>query len=167
MNEKEILLAFIQGDKKAFENLYSLYWKQVYNFACLYITTTEDVEEVVQDVFLKLWNAREMICVDRNFKGYLFIVTRNIIFNESKRKINERAYQETVLNVLENESFDLESEIDANDLKSYIDLLIEEMPPRRKEIFILSRKEHLSYKEIAERLSISDRTVEKQISVRA
>lgn len=101
MNEKETLSAFVQGDKMAFQSLYGLYWKQVYNFASLYIFNTADVEEVVQDVFLKLWETRERIDLDQNFKGFLFIITRNIVFNEHKRKVNERAYQETVLNVVE------------------------------------------------------------------
>lgn len=163
IEEKTHICALRNGDKQTFTELYNQYWKQVYNFSRLYLTSAEAAEEVVQEVFIKLWEFRENISEDQNLKGLLFITTRNLIFNKHRKSVNEEFYRMTVLAALE-KSYDIEEEIEANDLREYIDQLIEDMPPRRREIFNLSRKEHKSYKEIAEQLGISEKTVENQIS---
>ena len=101
--------------------------------------------------------------MEDNFKGLLFIITRNLIFNQHRKSLNEDFYKMTVISAMES-SYDIEEEIEAKNLSDYIDLLINELPPRRREIFNLSRKENKSYKEIAELLHISEKTIENQIS---
>lgn len=163
MEERDLIVCLKQGSKDAFTALYRQYWKQVYNFCRLYLTNTTVVEEVVQEVFIKIWESREFLREDDHFKGLLFIITRNLVFNQYRKSVNEDFYKVTVLAAME-ESYDVEEEIDANNLRDYIDHLIEELPPRRREIFNLSRKEQKSYKEIAQLLNISEKTVENQIS---
>lgn len=163
MTEKEFIRKLRQSDKKAFTSLYELYWRKVYNFSRLYLYNQSVAEEVVQEVFVKIWEKRELIKENENFKGLLFIITRNLIFNRHKKNVNEEVYKITVLSAME-ESYDPEEEIEARSLSEYIDKLIEELPPRRREIFNLSRRKHKSYKEIAEILHISEKTVENQIS---
>ncbi|EXY66705.1 sigma-70 family RNA polymerase sigma factor, partial [Bacteroides fragilis] len=119
--------------------------------------------EVVQEVFVKLWEARIFLKENESFKGFLFIITRNIIFNQFRKSFNENAYKTTVLSSAEVE-YDIENEMDAADLQGYIKKLISELTPRQQEVFHLSREEHLSYKEIAIRLSISEKTVERHIN---
>ena len=85
MDETEILTEVKAGNTIAFERLYDCYWLKVYNFAQLYITSSFEVSEVVQDVFVKVWESREMFDETKNFDGFLFIITRNIIFNYSRR----------------------------------------------------------------------------------
>ena len=160
--EKELIIRLKQGSKEAFTTLYKQYCKQVYDFSCLYLTSVSAAEEVVQEVFIKVWESREFLREDDNFKGLLFIITRNMIFNQHRKKLNEDFYRVTVLAAME-QSYDIEDEIETNNLREYIDLLIEELPPRRREIFNLSRKENKSYKEIALLLNISEKTVENQI----
>ena len=160
--EKELIIRLKQGSKEAFTTLYKQYWKQVYDFSRLYLTSVSAAEEVVQEVFIKVWESREFLREDDNFKGLLFIITRNMIFNQHRKKLNEDFYRVTVLAAME-QSYDIEDEIETNNLREYIDLLIEELPPRRREIFNLSRKENKSYKEIALLLNISEKTVENQI----
>ena len=118
---------------------------------------------ICKEVFIKIWETREFLCEDDHFKGLLFIITRNLIFNRHRKNVNEDFYKVTVLAALE-EPYDVEEEIDAHNLQEYIDRLIDELPPRRREIFNLSRKEQKSYKEIAILLNISEKTVENQIS---
>lgn len=163
MEEKELILLLKQSSKDAFTALYKQYWKQVYNFSRLYLTNTDAAKEVVQEVFIKIWETREFIREDDHFKGLLFIITRNLIFNQYRKNLNEDFYKVTVLAAME-KPYDVEEEIDANNLREYIDRLIGELPPRRREIFNLSRKEQKSYKEIALLLNISEKTVENQIS---
>jgi RNA polymerase sigma-70 factor (ECF subfamily) len=162
MTEKELIRQLRQGDHEAFTSLYERYWRQVYNFCRLYLSNRSVAEEVVQEVFIKIWESRESIREEKNFKGLLFIITRNRIFNQHRKSVNEDFYKMTVLSVME-DSYNMEKEIEARDLGEYIDRLIEELPSRRREIFNLSRKEHKSYKEIAELLHISEKTVENQI----
>lgn len=163
MDERELLYALKQGDRQSFELLYNRYWRQVYNFGRLYLTTREAAEEAVQEAFIKVWESRAFIRENENFQGFLFIITRNLIFNQKRKHFNEDFYKMSVLAALE-QSYDIDEEIDAKNLSEYIDRLIDELPPQRRLIFILSRKEYKSYKEIAFQLNISEKTVERQIN---
>ena len=159
MNEKEAIIKLKTcNDKAAFAFLYRSYWAKVYNFTRLYITSAVDVEEIVQEVFIKIWENEE-----QNFAGYLFITMRNLVFNRSRKNLNEPFYQLSVIEAVE-ESYDIEEELDAANLRTHISALISMLPPRQQEVFRLSRDEELSYREIAERLQISERTVEHHIS---
>lgn len=166
--EKELIIALKQGNEKAFNILYKQYWKQVYNFCRLYLTNTEEAEEVVQDVFVRLWQSRDFLRENDNFKGLLFIISRNLVFNQTRKSFNHDFYTLSLLEALENmpeeNSYDIEKELEAKDLSAYIDLLIAELPPQRQKIFHLSRKEHKNYKEIADLMHLSEKTVEHQVS---
>lgn len=163
MSERELITQLKNGDESAFTALYKLYWGKVYSFSRLYLTSLVEVEEVVQEVFVKLWEARIFVKEDESFKGFLFIITRNIIFNQFRKSFNENAYKITVLNSTD-EAYDIEEEMDASDLRRYIDTLVTELSPRQQEVFRLSREQHLSYKEIAVQLDITEKTVERHIN---
>lgn len=163
MEEKEAIRKLKEGDKKAFEYLYKSYLSKVYNFIGLYIVSSSDIEEIVQEVFIKLWDARESLNEDKNFNGFLFIITRNLIFNQTRKSFNESFFKQTILNSL-HESYSIENELEASDLNHYIDHLLSMLPSRQQEIFRLSRKEQLSYKEIASKLHVSEKVVEHSIS---
>ena len=81
MDEREILAAVKAGNTVAFKYLYDRYWLKVYDFTRFYIMSSSDVSEVVQDVFVKVWESRETLDKERSFDGLLFVTTRNIIFN--------------------------------------------------------------------------------------
>lgn len=161
--EEDVILQVKNGDKAAFELLYKRYWRKVYNFTNLYIASAIDVEEVVQEVFIKIWDARAFVDETKNFEGFLFIVTRNLIFNRFRSSFNEAFYQMTVLESVA-DSYNVEDELVASDLHNHLNMLLEMLPPRQREVFHLSRQEHLTYKEISLRLQISEKTVEHHIS---
>ena len=146
-----------------FDSYFRRYYQTLCYFAFNYLKEQDEAEDVVQEVFIKVWESREFIREDDNFKGLLFVISRNLIFNQHRKNVNEDFYKMTVLSAMET-SYDLEEEITAYNLGEYIDHLIEELPERRRVIFNLSRKEHKSYKEIAFQLNISEKTVENQIS---
>lgn len=164
MEEKEILGRVKAGDEEAFAWLYDHYWQKVYHFARLYLTSSSEISEAVQDVFLSVWESRAKIDESKNFDGYLFIITRNIIFNYSRRYFNELNFKMTVLQGME-EEYSMEDELDAQDLKSYIDKLVTQLPPNRQRIFRLSREQHLSNKQIAEQCAVTEKAVERQITL--
>jgi len=163
MEENEVILRLKKGDESAFESLYKHYWQKVYNFSRLYITSSLDVEEIVQEVFAKLWQVRASIDETKNIEGFLFIVTRNMIFNHSRHSFNETFYQITLLEAVE-DSYNIEEELEASELKEHLHSLMNMLSSRQQEVFCLSREEHLTYKEIAQRLHISEKTVEHHIS---
>ena len=109
------------------------------------------MEEIVQEVFIKIWESRESLDEEQNFAGYLFITMRNLVFNRSRKNLNEAFYQLSVIEAVE-ESYDIEEELDAANLRTHIESLISMLPPRQQEVFRLSRDEELSYREIAEKL---------------
>lgn len=164
MEEKELIKQIRQGDSLAFATLYDFYWLKVYNFTKLYITSSSDVAEIVQDVFVKLWEARHLLSEDKSLEGFLFIVTRNMIFNITRNRFRESMFKMSVMRAMENEeSYGIEDELSAADLKQYIDQLITILPKRQQEVFRMSREEGMSYKEIAEYCGISEKAVERHI----
>lgn len=130
-----------------------------FRFSRLYLKNDEDAEDVVQEVFIRLWQIHERIHPDGNFSGLLFIITRNLIFNRFHKQIDPLSFKVSVLAALES-SDDIESEVSARDLAEYIDRLIDLMPARQRQVFNMSRREHKSYREIAEELNLSQKTVE-------
>lgn len=163
MEEINVIDRVKAGDKAAFALLYDHYWLKVYNFTQLYIVSSSDVSEIVQDVFVKVWETRQLLDGTKNFDGFLFITTRNLIFNYTRKHFNEVNFRMTVLRGIE-KSYDIEEELDAANLKEYIDTLILQLPPQRQRIFRLSREKNLTNKEIADYCSITEKAVEKNIT---
>lgn len=121
MDEKKLILELKNGSEVAFEELYDRYWMKVYHFASLYIMNKEEVKDIVQEVFMKLWDSKQFLREDENFKGFLFIITRNHIFNKSKAKhFNYDFYQLTIDNALEY-SYHIENELEARELEIHIE----------------------------------------------
>lgn len=163
MTEKELIILLKEGDEKAFTTLYRRYWSKVYNFSRLYLSSILEIEEVVQEVFVKVWESRSLLREDDNFKGFLFVITRNLVFNQFRRSFNENAYKLTVLSSIM-PYYNLEEELTAADLQEFIEKMVKELPPRQQEVFNLSRNAHLTYKEISIRLNINEKTVERHIN---
>jgi len=154
---------FKAGDSSAFEHLYLDYSPKVFRFARRYTNHHEDAEEIVQDVFIRLWETREAIDPDRNFDNYLFTITRNLIFNRYRAKVNEQHYKTAILASIEQEYENPEEEVMAQDLSQYIDRIVSQFPPKQQEVFNMSRKQRMCHKDIAEKLGIAENTVKSHI----
>lgn len=163
MAESELIMHLKQGSEVAFTSLYRLYIGKVRHFASLYLTSRYEIEEAVQEAFVKLWETRQFVREEEGLDNFLFIITRNLIFNQYRKSFNENMYKMTVLEgVLD--SYTIEEDVIASDLKSFIYKLIDELPQRQREVFLMSREQHLSYCEIAKQLNISEKTVERHIN---
>ena len=88
MGEKEAIIRLKQGDEAAFSYLYKLYWAKAHHFARLYTASAHMAEEVVQEVFIKLWENRAGLDEEQGLDGYLFIATRNLLFNHARDSLN-------------------------------------------------------------------------------
>ena len=158
--EKELIIRLIEGDAKAFERIYYKYVERVYYFAIRYLKDESETEEIVQEVFTKIWESRLNIDPDMSFSGYLLTTTKNTIFNENRKKINHQAYCNYIISYLQKNMQNVEDEIIYKDLMDLLNKTIAELPPKRQEIFKLSRMQGLPYKEISRLLSISEKTIE-------
>jgi len=133
-------------------------------FAQKYVKDFESAKEIVQDAFISMWEKRETINMDRPVKSYLTIVIHNKCTNylRDNRKFDQYILDiENLLDVPEYESSD---SLVADELKIKIDEAISELPEKCREIFVLNRYENLKYQEIADKLQISVKTVETQMS---
>ena len=164
-NEKHLLQRLNKGSSEAFEELFHLYSGKLYNFVMkLSLGNTYMSEEMVQRTFIKVWETHSFINPDKSFISYLCTIAKNMLLNEYEHQTIEYIYREYILNFQPNKDDVTEKEVDRSLLEEYIDYLIEMLPPARKQVFILSRKEMLTNKEIAERLEISESTVQTQMS---
>ncbi|MDR0892672.1 MAG: RNA polymerase sigma-70 factor [Mediterranea sp.] len=163
-NEFVNLTGLKKGSIEAFSTLYRLYWKKVYHFARLYTPSLSDAEDAVQETFIKLWNNREQIDESKSIENYLFIITRNHLFNLLEKKKYEARLQLTALQALDIEASDNATEqLQLSELRKHINDIVNSLPPRQKEVFLMSRTQHLSHAEIAVRLTISQRAVERHV----
>lgn len=164
--EEKELIALKNGSEKAFEAIYKRYARKLYNFMMTISHGDRYVaEEIVQSVFVKLWEVREQVNTEKSILSYLSVIAKNMLLNRYQRQTIEFLYHEFILQ--EQSPFDstTENEIDRKWLEDFIDELIEQLPPSRRRIFILSRKEDLSTRQIAEIMHISVSTVETQLSL--
>lgn len=162
--DKNILVNLKNGDEKAFETLFWEYNTHVYHFIYSLLYEKSLAEDLTQTVFLKIWEKRDTIDPELGFDSYLFTIARNLVYKETQSRLLSEKFMQTVQARLSDADSLMEEKIDAESLREYINGLVEELPPARREIFRLSRNEHLSYREIAERLSISEKTVETQLN---
>ena len=161
-SESQLVHNLSKGNLLAFNTLYNEYSGRLYRFSYGYLKSRDEAEELVQEVFTIIWEKRTTLKEELSFKSFLFTITFNII----KKHFRTKSYLSEFF------KNDMGSEVDTqtsqnityNSLYQYITELVNQLPERRKEIFIKSRFEGLSIKEIAEKMKISHKTVENQLS---
>jgi len=164
-SERNTLLRLQEGSSEAFEDLFHKHGGKLYNFLLkLSSGDTYMAEEIVQRTFVKIWETHTSVNPDKSFISYLCTIAKNMLMNEYEHQTVEYVYRDYVLKRHSNTDNTTEKEVNRNLLEEYIDSLIEKLPSARKQVFILSRKEMLSNKEIAEQLQISESTVQTQLS---
>ncbi|MBN1926747.1 MAG: RNA polymerase sigma-70 factor [Prolixibacteraceae bacterium] len=164
-SNKELLILIQKDDRVAFYHIYERYCKRLFGFVLKYVKQKEDAEEIVQEVFVKIWESRNKIDTYSSFESFLFTVAYNTTISMLRKKANETKYFEHVKSLQSvNSSPSLIDEIHFHELKDKVQSLLDELTPRQKEIFQLSREEGLSHDEIARKLDISVNTVKKHIA---
>ncbi|TKG95608.1 RNA polymerase sigma-70 factor [Puteibacter caeruleilacunae] len=162
--ESELVKKLKEGDQQAFAELFERFSNRLYHFALGYLGSGPIAEEIVQDVFLKIWEKRADLKPEQSFKSYIFTITFNSIRKFFIRKDLEESYkQQFAAEFMVHTSRD-EERIDYEWMLKEVDRIINKLPERRREIFILSRKEELSINEIAEKLDLAPKTVKNQLT---
>ncbi|MBN1349795.1 RNA polymerase sigma-70 factor [candidate division KSB1 bacterium] len=151
-----------QGDKNEFEKLYRRFCQSLILFANKYVYKLDIAENIVQDVFVNIWQNRTTLDPTCNIKTYLFTSVKNHALNYIKRQRIERRYKETIV-IDERNDQTPEIQYNLNELEVQINKTVEKLPEKRRIIFLMSRQDHLTYAEIAEVLGISVKTVENQM----
>lgn len=151
------------GNKAAFEKLFHEHYQMLCRFGYRWVQDAEQVEEIVQEIFVGLWEKRETLTITGSFKSYLFSAIRNACLNHIKH-LNVRAEHQTYVQATANPNLNsVDQQVQASELARAIADAVEELPERCKAVFKLSREEGKKYAEIAEELDISIKTVENQM----
>lgn len=161
--EKFLIKSFKDGDVNAFKILYDKYHQKLYGFVFKIINSKEDCEEIIQDAFLKIWENRANFNEDYPFEPYLFKIAKNTFLNHIRKKINREVLDNKFENLLSLSENSTDEYVLLEETKKIIETIINELPPKRREIFYLRKIEGLSRKEVAEKLNISVITVDSQL----
>lgn len=170
-NDKELLEAVRTGDEDAYAYLFRTYYPRLKNFAQKFLMDDEAAADIVQECYLRLWQRRETI-ITSSLQSFLYPMVRNSCLNELKHRMVVSGFEQHVMR--QNSSIEALSSLDFmgradspmlfEELRQQIDEVLEQLPPRTHEVFIMSRFEGKKNAEIAEELGISTKVVEKHIS---
>jgi RNA polymerase sigma-70 factor (family 1) len=165
-DEKHLLIDLKDASFQAFERLYNMYSGKLYNFIMRLSSGNQYMaEEVVQSTFIRIWEVREKVDTNASFISFLCTIAKNLLMNMYQRQTVEYVYNEYLLKSGLDHDSQTEDTIDLRFLNDYIDSLAEELPAQRKKIFILSKRQNYTNKEIAEMMGISESTVATQLSL--
>ncbi len=162
--DRELYLKLKDGDERAFQVLFRKYYSAMGHFARQFLNDSELAEETVQDMFVKIWEKRKSLNIETSIKHYLFRSVRNHCLNQLQHEKIKKQYASKVIETAHQEIDPDQYYIEVG-LIQRIEACIDSLPPKRQEIFRLSREQGLKYKEIADTLNISVKTVEAQMGL--
>jgi RNA polymerase sigma-70 factor (family 1) len=159
-----LLHSLKNGDQQAFERLFKQYARKLFTFSLSYLKDEEEAQEVVQEVFLKIWLNRITLKTDTSFQSYLFTIAFNSIRKSFNRKAKNDQYKLDVIDDLDEGQDVADYEQNYQLVSQKLEQFIDEMSEKRKDIFIQRKKQGKPVKQIAEDMGISVKTVENQIT---
>jgi len=162
--ENKLFERINKSDEKAFEIIFHQYYGILCSFATKLIHDDVAAEEIVQEFYVKLWEKREQISIETSVKNYFFRSVKNLCLNFIQHNKTKIAHAQKLLSEVEN-NFSDDNNYPEPDLYEKIEESINSLPEKRREIFRLSRQDGLKYHEIAQKLNISIKTVETQMSL--
>jgi RNA polymerase sigma-70 factor (ECF subfamily) len=169
MNEKfnlENILKELSNDQESpLEELFNHYYPRLYEFSRSFLKLEQGIDDILQEVFIRIWQNRRKIKDSSSFNSYIFTITRNLLLNELRSRLNHNNLKEEIRKLSTAQEYAGFDQLQYRDLRNRVEELIEELPDRQKEIFVLSRSQGLSHKEIASKLQITTKTVEYHISL--
>ncbi|WP_069660440.1 RNA polymerase sigma factor [Arcticibacter eurypsychrophilus] len=162
-SDQDLLLKVTVGNEHAFRQLFSKYHQQLGVYVYRITDSVDLAEDIVQDVFLKIWMSREALAGVDNFKAYLFVMSKNHTLNclrkIAREQLKKKGWENNFNNVLKSR------EEETNIYYNLLDEAIDKLPPQQQKVYLLSRHERLKYAEIGQRLNISGETVKKYLQI--
>ncbi|HCC52396.1 MAG TPA: RNA polymerase sigma-70 factor [Porphyromonadaceae bacterium] len=163
--EQSLIQALKQGSHKAFDRIYQMYSKRLYAYSLQFTKSPEEAEDIVQDVFVKIWTNRDHIRQNETLRSLLFIMAKHHLINAYRSRLNHPVYEEYVKYTETLSADDAHYNLEYNEFAQYVRSTIRTLPPTQQKVIVLSRMQQLSNKEIAEKLSLSKQTVKNQLSL--
>ncbi len=163
-SDEELMQEIKADNMLAFDILYNKYCKRVYKFAFSILKSDEEAENLVQDVFLNLWENRNNVEKNSSIKSYVFTITYNSSISILRKKVRESEYVEYLKSLQEVREEPVDAGIEYKELTNKLEKIINELPQRQKEVYMMHRIEGLKYMEIAKLLKISVNTIENHMS---
>lgn len=161
--DRKLVRKLKDGDWNAFQVIFDAYSERLFHFAYSYLKDSDDTEEIVQDVFLRLWEIRTEIDEEKSFRSFLYKMTVNRVFNHLKHQIVRQRYEEHLMSLDPVFSETPEEAFRRNELSDKVQDVLNKLPEQKRRIFVLSRLKGYSNVEISEKLGLSVRTVENQV----
>ena len=168
---RDVVRRLKEGDEKSLESVMSLYQKRLFNFALLYVHSEYVAEEIVNDVFIALWNKKEDLRDTDNILSYLLIITKNLCLNYLRKErlelvdidslTEEQIYQRGNMGVLEDEVM---NNLLYEDCTNKIYTILKKLPPKTREIFLMSRQDGKKNREIAAEMNLLEKSIEYHIT---
>jgi RNA polymerase sigma-70 factor (ECF subfamily) len=159
--EERLLLSVASGDEQAFTQLYHHFYSALQAYVLKFVKIPQLAEDVVQDVFLKIWEVRHQLPHVKNFTGFLFSVTRNHTLNVLRSIARSVHARTAIIKQLQELRFD--DEILNKDYRQFIEKALNAIPPRSREIFYKCREQAMTYEEVAAEMGISRNAVKKHM----
>lgn len=165
-NESQLIRELKAGSVSAFNAIYKLYFKRLFSYCLKFVKSEEDTEEIVHDVFLRMWNMREDIRQEETLKSLLFIISRSYVINYFQRTVSSQSFED-YLDYKDQIFSDVESDHDLeyNDYLNMVMAQLDKLPDTQKKVIELTKLQQMSVRETAEKLSISEQTVRNQLSL--
>ncbi len=163
-SEHKLIQGLIKGDAQSFDIIFDKYNKKVYAFSLRNLKNKEDAEGVVQEVFVSLWQNRSKLQELKNLEAWIFTVCFNTIRKHFRKLMRERKHLQILADSFLREDNSTATEIEYNDLIEKAEKIIEQLPNRQKDIYLLSKREGLSNAEISIKMNISKKTVENHLT---
>ncbi|ARS40366.1 hypothetical protein CA265_12145 [Sphingobacteriaceae bacterium GW460-11-11-14-LB5] len=160
--DNELIILLKNGDQNAFAQIYSRFFRPLYVHAYKKIGTDEDAIDIVHDLFEFLWTKRNELEIS-NLSAYLFAAIRNRIFTLKVRSDRKNIYLESLKDFINKGEFVTDAQVRERELAALIEREIDALPPQMKKVFVMSRTDGMSHKEIADQLGTSEHTVRTQV----
>lgn len=164
ISDEDLVLLLNNGDRLAFTQIYERYKYLLYMHALRRLRNEAEAEDLIHDLFATIWNRHETLNLKGSLQGYLYTAVRNRIFKLMAHKNVESEYISSFHQAIEPTANITDYLVREAQMAAMIEKEIAALPPKMREVFELSRKQHLSHKEIAEQLNISEQTVSKQVT---
>jgi RNA polymerase sigma-70 factor (ECF subfamily) len=163
-NEKELFAKMAMSNEAAFTEIFYHYTKPVYNFIFNKTKSTLTTEEIVQEVFIKLWANREQLPEISNYRAYIYTMASNKTYDWLRKMANDDKLKKYTWNTVQSLSNNTEESLNLKESRELISKAVEQLSPQRKKIFLLSRQEGLTRAEIAQHLNLSVNTVNNHLN---
>ena len=162
-SEKELLVKLKAGDKSAFEQIYRLYSNRLFGNLVKLLQSETEAQEILQEVFLKIWQNRAQIDPEKSFRSYLFKIAENKVFDFFRKAALQKRVQHQLLHHSDIETTMVDRMLLDKENEQLLAKAIDQLPPQRKQVFVMVKLQGKTYKEVGDHLGISVSTISDHI----